>query len=78
MRLPSTFLRRLAVVAVTSILFFSPASFGQEEEAKGPFREPGITYREVQKPLLAWVAGMLIVVACLLVAAKNPHRSHLD
>lgn len=47
-------------------------------EDDGPFREPGIDYAPTQKPYVAWLAGSVIIVAFLLIAFKNPHRSHMD
>lgn len=43
-----------------------------------PFREPGISYLEEKGPYIEWGFGALIVIACLLIAFKNPHRSHMD
>jgi hypothetical protein len=78
MRAPRFRFPRLATLALTVCLLLVPAVRAQDEEEDKPFQEPGITYRQTQKPYIEWLAGMLIVVACLLIAAKNPHRTHLD
>ncbi|MEW6251868.1 MAG: hypothetical protein AB1716_14575 [Planctomycetota bacterium] len=43
-----------------------------------PFREPGIVFPDESGAYITWLAGALFAAACLLVAVKNPHRSHLD
>ena len=43
-----------------------------------PFEEPGITYMQRSDAYIQWIAGSLFIAACLLIAFKNPHRSHLD
>ena len=69
-------LARVSLVVLTALaLFITPA---RAEEEKGPFREPGIRYVAYRKPYVEWIAGTLIIVACLLVTCKNPHRTHLD
>lgn len=64
------------VLVLTLVLLAAPARAADDDE--GPFREPGIQYLERRKPYIEWIAGSLIVLACLLVAFKNPHRTHLD
>ncbi len=69
--------RRVLCATLLSLAFFAiPAR--AEADPDLPFTEPGVTYREFQKPYIPWLAGTLIIAACLLVAFKNPHRSHLD
>ncbi len=68
---------RLACVAVTFLaLFAGPAR--AEEPAEKPFEEPGISYEQRRDPYVEWIAGALLGLACVFVAFKNPHRSHLD
>ncbi len=50
----------------------------QAEDDKEPWREPGIRYLKYQKPYIPWLIGSGIIIACLFVAFKNPHRSHMD
>ncbi len=72
-------LSRLGVVGVVlvSLLAGSPVVRAQDQEEK-PYHEPGIIFIEDRKPYIEWIAGTLIILVCLLVAFKNPHRSHLD
>jgi hypothetical protein len=63
-------------------LFFGhtalPARAADDDAKNKPFREPGIEYIEHRGAYIQWLAGALIIAACLFVAFKNPHRSHLD
>ncbi len=77
MRVRPPRLVRLAIAAVTILSLSAAPALAQEKEEK-PFEEPGITYVERRGPYIEWIAGALIVIACLLVAFKNPHRTHLD
>jgi hypothetical protein len=68
---------RLACVAVTFLVFLvAPAR--AEEPAEKPFEEPGVSYEQRRDPYVEWIAGTLLGLACVFVAFKNPHRSHLD
>jgi hypothetical protein len=49
-----------------------------QEEPQGPYREEGIRYVEGGKPYLQWALGVLFIVGCMVLAFKNPHRTHLD
>jgi hypothetical protein len=73
-------LRRLArwgsVALTVLVLFCVPAR--AEEQAEKPFEEPGISYVTRRDAYIEWIAGTLIILACLFVAFKNPHRTHLD
>lgn len=68
---------RLGVVGIIGLALLTAPALAQEEKP-APFREPGISFKTEQKPYIEWIAGTLIVLACLIVAFKNPHRSHLD
>jgi hypothetical protein len=50
----------------------------QEEQEEVQFQEPGITYKTAEKPYIQWLAGLVMVLAVVAVAFKNPHRTHLD
>ncbi len=66
-----------SAVIVTLALLGTPLAARAQDEVQ-PFREPGIIFAEERKPYIEWIAGTLIILACLLVALKNPRRSHLD
>jgi hypothetical protein len=72
--------RNLPLALVSAVLFVgplaSPATAQDDEDER--YREPDIRYREFRKPYIEWLAGTVLIVACLVVSAKNPHRSHLD
>ena len=75
-----TTLRRMArrgIVALT-VLFLWAVPARAAEEPEKPFEEPGILYVAHRDPYIEWIAGTLIILACLIVAFKNPHRTHLD
>lgn len=59
-------------------LLAAPAAAQNDEDKPLRFREPGISYKDMRKPYIEWVAGTLIVLAVLFVTFKNPHRTHLD
>jgi hypothetical protein len=70
--------RRLGGAAVVALaLLGAPLSARAQDEEK-PFREPGIIFMDERKAYIEWIAGSLIGLVCLLVAFKNPRRSHLD
>lgn len=77
MRFRFTKFARAALAATVALLLAVAPARAQDDDG-APFREPGISYMQYQKPYLPWVAGTLIIVACLFIAFKNPHRSHLD
>lgn len=70
--------RRWAAILALCLGVLAAPVRAQEEEDTGPFREPGIAYKESRRPYIQWLAGSLIIIACLLAGAKNPHRTHLD
>lgn len=80
LRLRSPCLLRWASAGLLAVLALSTPTYGQDEEDKGPFQEPGISYRmrSSKKAYLDWLAGTLLVAFCVVPAFKNPHRSHLD
>jgi len=73
---PRGMARWALVVATAGALFAIPAR--AEEPAEKPFEEPGITYLQRRDPYIEWIAGAVLATACLFVAFKNPHRTHLD
>jgi hypothetical protein len=71
-------IKRWASVALTVLALFCVPARAADEPADKPFEEPGISYVARREPYIEWIAGTLIIVACLFVAFKNPHRTHLD
>ena len=71
-------LKRLGSAVVVALALLSGPLTARADDEAPPPREPGIIYTEEGKPYIQWIAGTLIVLACLLVAFKNPRRSHLD
>lgn len=69
----------LALVAAT-VLAVPVLAADDEEGSSGPFREPGIDYREADnvKPYIDWLFGALLIAGSAFMLFKNPHRSHLD
>lgn len=44
--------------------------------ADPPFKEEGIQYLPAREPYIEWLIGTAIVLACVGLAFKNPHRLH--
>jgi len=74
----TTVFRAISTLVLGLALFASPV----QAEDEGPFHEPGISYKHEDdygsKLYIDYACAAAIIVACLIVAAKNPHRSHLD
>ncbi len=70
--------RRFALAALTALALLACPARAAEEPADKPFEEPGISYLERRDPYVEWIAGALLAAACVFVAFKNPHRTHLD
>ncbi len=69
----------LALVMAFTLTGAPAPAVAQDDEKPRPFFEEGITPKTpYRKPYIEWLFGTLIIVAVLMVAAKNPHRSHLD
>lgn len=74
---PFALARAGLAVLMTLAMLVSPAIADDDTENQ-PFHEPGIMYRDHSKPYIPILFACLIAGAVLLVAFKNPHRSHLD
>jgi hypothetical protein len=68
----------LFALFVSGCLFVTPARADDDDRKSKPFNEPGIEYLQREGQYIQWLAGALIIAACLFIAFKNPHRSHLD
>jgi len=61
------------IAAIASV----PAAKAQsQDEAEGPWYD--VPALPPEKPWLQWVVGTVFGLACLAMALKNPHRTHLD
>ncbi len=67
-----------ALAAGLLLGWLAPMTYAAEGDAEKPFEEPGITYMQRADNYIQWIAGSLFIAACVLIAFKNPHRSHLD
>jgi hypothetical protein len=65
----------LVRVAASALLLLSLVAPAPAQEPK-QFQEPDISYKTQREPYLEWTFGVLIVIACLIGAFKNPHRTH--
>jgi hypothetical protein len=63
-------LQRLAA----SVLLAAPALAQDEEEKPWNY----VPVLDAEKQIFQWIAAVLFIVACVAIAFKNPHRSHLD
>ena len=75
--------RRRGLTLLTSVLVLliaiagAPGAAAQDQDkAEGPWYD--VPALPPQKPWLQWVVGTVFGLACLAVALKNPHRTHLD
>ncbi len=67
---------RLAMAFALIAIMFVPTASAQRKDDDRPFFDvPAI---EHQKPYIQWIVGAAFGVGCVLIAFKNPHRSHLD
>lgn len=67
--------RRCLAVLVT-VAAVATAAAQQSDVKLPPFYDvPAI---EDSRPWLQWIVGTVFIAACLGVAIRNPHRSHLD
>ncbi|MGD8450704.1 MAG: hypothetical protein PVJ57_02700 [Phycisphaerae bacterium] len=69
----SRFFRLAAALLVLLIVVAEPA-FAQDDEP--PYVD--VPVMEFTKPWLQWLFGVGFIAVCMLIAFKNPHRSHLD
>ena len=67
-------LLRALCAGLMVLLSVSPA-LAQPEDEK-PFYD--VNTKEHVKPFIPWTIAVGFTAACLLIAVKNPHRSHLD
>ena len=58
-----------------TLMLCVPGAFAQDDEPQAPFDVQG---RKHHTNWVAWTASFLFAVGVVLIAFKNPHRSHLD
>jgi hypothetical protein len=75
MRLITTNRRRRWLAGAIVALACSTAAPAETEEPQPPWDVPAMKQTKVWVP---WVVAFLFAAGCVLVAFKNPHRSHLD
>lgn len=70
---------RIVVLLGMGLGLAGPA-LAQDAQDAGPFREPGITFKEksTAKPYIDWLFGALLIAGSAFLLFKNPHRSHMD
>ena len=67
-------------LALVLILMYVSAPVLAQQDDDGPYREEGLQYlpKNKARPWINWGFGIAFMVGCLILAFKNPHRSHLD
>ena len=63
------------IAVVMTLMLCVPGAFAQDDEPQAPFDVQG---RKHHTNWVAWTASFLFAVGVVLIAFKNPHRSHLD
>jgi hypothetical protein len=67
--------RRAAVGALALAIVSPPALAQSPDDKQPPYDVNGLPQ---SKQIVPWIFAFLFAALCLLVALKNPHRSHLD
>lgn len=71
--------RRLNRFFVPLVLVLSlGGGVARAEEEEREFHDPDVAWMDQGRPWAQWLAGSLFVVGVMMLAFKNPHRSHLD
>lgn len=67
----------LGVLAALFLVLSAPAATlaAEREEPKPPYDVSGFPRKKVWVP---WVFGFAFAGACVAIAFKNPHRTHMD
>ena len=67
---------RVAIAFVLVAMMLIPTAEAQRKDDDTPFYDvPAIAH---EKPYIQWIVGVAFGIGCVLIAFKNPHRSHLD
>lgn len=68
--------RRAALFGALLLSAFAPPSYAQKKiEVEEPYDVPGLTRSKVIVP---WIFAFIFAGGIILIAFKNPHRTHLD
>ncbi len=69
--------RRLALALTLLLAIFAAPAFGQQDKDEDLrwYDVPALDQKRVWIP---WIAAFLFTAGCVLIAFKNPHRTHLD
>lgn len=70
--------RRLAILSLILILGFSAAPAAaqrKKDQGKRWYDVPALPQKKHWAP---WIVAFLFAAGCVLIAFKNPHRTHLD
>jgi len=68
---------RWGVAAVVALSSLATPAYAQrnDEERLPPYDVQGLDNQRIWVP---WVFAFLFAAGCIMIAFKNPHRSHLD
>ncbi len=69
--------RRLALALTLLLAIFAAPAFAQQNE-DDDLRWYDVPTLEQKRVWIPWVAAFLFTAGCVLIAFKNPHRTHLD
>ena len=69
--------RRLTLALTLVLAIFAAPAFAQQNE-DDDLRWYDVPALEQKRIWIPWVAAFLFTAGCVLIAFKNPHRTHLD
>jgi len=67
----------LALALTLLLAIFAAPAFAQQNE-DDDLRWYDVPTLEQKRVWIPWVAAFLFTAGCVLIAFKNPHRTHLD
>jgi hypothetical protein len=65
---------RAGLIRVIAPVLLAVSAFAQEKKPEWH----DVPFLPTSAPWLQWLFGVVLVLLCLAMAFKNPHRSHLD
>lgn len=66
---------RFGVVLLLFVIVLAQPAIAQDDEDVPYVDVPAL---EFTRPWIQWLFGAGFIIACMLIAFKNPHRTHLD